>query len=104
MSDSTKKKIKVKIKKTAKDVAKSTATDISDIYREKTIKESLKTSQKPKPEIPKTKSPEIPPTAETKTIIKPEPKATKTLKSTTINQNISNIIEDTIQQPKKKKL
>jgi len=100
MSDSTKKKIKVKIKKTAKDVAKSTATDISDIYREKTIKESLKTSQKPKPEIPKTKSPEIPPTAETKTIIKPEPKATKTLESTTINQNISNVIEDTIQQPK----
>ena len=100
MSDSTKKKIKVKIKKTAKDVAKSTATDISDIYREKTIKESLKTSQKPKPEIPKTKSPEIPPTAETKTIIKPELKATKTLESTTINQNISNVIEDTIQQPK----
>ena len=100
MSDSTKKKIKVKIKKTAKDIGKSTATDISDIYREKTIKESLKTSQKPKAEIPKAKSPEILPSEETKTIIKSEPKTPKTSESTTINQNITKVIEDTIQQPK----
>jgi len=98
MSDSTKKKIKVKIKKTVKDVGKSTATDISDIYREKTIKESLKTSQKTKPETLKKKSPEIPPTKEIKTIVKPEPKANKTPESTIVKENISNVIEDAIQQ------
>ncbi len=103
MSDSTKKKIKVKIKKTVKDIGKSTATDISDIYREKTIKESLKTSQKPKSEIPKTKSAEISPPTETKTIVKSETKTTKTQESTTIKQNISNVnvIEDTVQQQSK---
>ncbi|GIX43574.1 MAG: hypothetical protein KatS3mg129_3307 [Leptospiraceae bacterium] len=45
MSESIRKKIKVKIKKSAKDITKK-ATDISDIYREKTIKESLKPTLK----------------------------------------------------------
>jgi translation initiation factor IF-2 len=46
MSESTKKKIKVKLKKTKDDISPNKVSDISDIYREKTIKESLKPTPK----------------------------------------------------------